>query len=253
LLGDFASSDALVDNLNDQLASIANGSAEHLRAHAYWVLADTRDFRLALYAQEVAGDEGPVALESSPAHRLVACAWPESTKVGVYRAPSAARDVFDPSAILEARGQLALARGATLRVRAYQDVVDIWVPGTRGLVLELVGKPQGQVVWAYDPSTLRALSPIAADKNAAHLEYLAWTLAKIGDSSSVPAIAALTEHPAHFVRWTAVRTVMELDQEQGLTLLERAARDRHPHVSAAARRALAQLQDCDEESGGTDP
>jgi HEAT repeat protein len=113
------------------------------------------------------------------------------------------------------------------------------------------------VVWTYDPSTLAAVAPVAADKEDSKLEYIAWTLTELadpetGDKGSAKAIAALLEHPAHFVRWTAVRTAMALDEATGRALLARASEDPHVHVRNAARRALEQLAAM-EGSDGADP
>ena len=80
----------------------------------------------------------------------------------------------------------------------------------------------------------------------------------MGDASSAGVIADLMEHPAHFVRWTAVRAAIELDEGVGLALLERASRDEHPHVRNAAARALAEIaissppEHGGEKSDGTD-
>jgi hypothetical protein len=143
-----------------------------------------------------------------------------------------------------------LPRGEARLVRANEDVVDVFVPGARGVILELAPAPVGRVVWTYDPTTLAAVAPVAADKEDSKLEYIAWTLAELadagaGDRASAEAIAALLDHPAHFVRWTAVRVAMELDEPTGRALLARAANDPHVHVRNAAQRALAQLAAAD--------
>ena len=63
-------------------------------------------------------------------------------------------------------------------------------------------------------------------------------LTALDHTEAVPVIAALYDHPDHFVRWSAVCGVMDLDPSQGARLVHRALQDAHPHVRRAARRSL---------------
>jgi hypothetical protein len=253
-LREFALSSGLCDHLNLQLAAIHNPRLQKPGpvGETFWEIASYPELRMSLLLQDSLDDLPPLTLESWPGDRLFVCMWPQSTEVARYRAPDVG-DVFDPGAMLESLGSMTMARGVVVRARANEDVIDLWPPGRRGLFLEVAGPTRGSVMGAYDPRTLRAIAPIAADKGDASLEYMAWTLAAMGDPRSARVVSELMEHPAHFVRWTAVRAAMELDEEVGMALLERASRDPHPHVRKAAARALeACARPADDPVGGND-
>ncbi len=257
LVGEFAASGAVLAHLNRQLDALVHAEgAARARTIRHWQIVDLPAFTLTMFAQGVNREELARSLESWPGDRLIACAWPEATEIETYRCSVPASDVFDPSAHLTDRTRVRLRRGETHLVRARDAVVDLFPSDARGVVLDFALPPQGNVVWTFDAETLRARAAVAADKEAAKLEYLAWTLVELGDPASVPAIEEVFAHPAHFVRWTAVRTAMELDADRGAALLARAADDPHPHVRTAARRARDQLaaaeRDADTTAEGDD-
>jgi HEAT repeat protein len=95
--------------------------------------------------------------------------------------------------------------------------------------------------WTYSRETLRPLKPTPASLSANHLEYAIGTLLHLDHPDAVAALSGLASHPAHHVRWSAIRAVVELDPERGAALLTAALADPHPHVRNAARRGLDQL------------
>jgi hypothetical protein len=233
LLSRIARSALIRDHLHAELALVvAPGGFPSPPA---WDLLVTDGATLSLVAQLGAEEPAPT-LETLPRHRLL-CATGRAARVRRFRAPDVG-DVFDPAARLEPLGEVVLAPGEVLAVPARVEAVDTSPPGADGLLLELAGRPTGHIVGVYDAESLRAIAPVAADKDAARLEYMAWALAEMGDPSAAGAIAELFEHPAHFVRWTAVRAAGTLDESVGEALLARAADDPHPHVRRAARSAL---------------
>ena len=73
------------------------------------------------------------------------------------------------------------------------------------------------------------------------IDYAMTLLSALEHTAAAPVMATLSDHPDHFVRWSAVRRVMELDPDLGTSLLYRALTDSHPHVQRAAQRSLERL------------
>lgn len=158
-------------------------------------------------------------------------------------------EVMDPSYALTRRGGFTLHRGETLHLRPRRDVVDLAARLEDRLALVLDGPHALTQQWVYARSTRLPVSSVAADPHDARLEAAMRLLRVLGHTGGAPAVLALTEHPAHFVRWTAIRHALALDPAQGRLRLAAAVDDPHPHVRAAARRAMAQLSMLDGSRG----
>lgn len=96
----------------------------------------------------------------------------------------------------------------------------------------------GRATWA----TLAPVEPVADDFQHNRIEHAVGLLATLGHAAVADVVAALYDHPAHHIRWLAVRATMELDPRAGAALLERAVHDPHPHVARAAAHSLAALR-----------
>src|SRR2546429_8706694 len=73
------------------------------------------------------------------------------------------------------------------------------------------------------------------------LQSAARLRAEVGGQSSLPGLRKLLEHKDHFVRWTALRSIMAIDTGEGAALVREALNDSHPHVRNAAARSLAKI------------
>ena len=100
---------------------------------------------------------------------------------------------------------------------------------------------QGTDFFAFDPADTVALLSALEHREAA------------------PVIATLYDHPDHFVRWSAVRRVIELDPALGTPLVYRALTDPHPHIRRAAQRSVERYEasrskeiTCERKSHGAD-
>lgn len=93
------------------------------------------------------------------------------------------------------------------------------------------------LIWQFDPETLLPLYGIAANPKSSRLQYAAILPSELGSAEDVPALEGLLEYPDHFVRWSAVKNIMALDEDRGMRALRAAVSDPHPHVSRAAKRS----------------
>lgn len=211
-----------------------------------WVLASDGCYELSLVAAPEP-DDAPAILHGSPRHRLLGVFWPEALEVELFRHPrSHPTDVFDRSVALEPLGARTLRRGEVLRQRAWFDVVEPLPAREPAFLLVFASPPVDALRWTYERASLRPLKPTPSSLAATHLEYAIGTLMHLGHPDAAEVIAGLAAHPAHHIRWDAIRAVTELDPARGAALLAAAQDDPHPHVRAAARRGLAALAGSEE-------
>jgi hypothetical protein len=141
-----------------------------------------------------------------------------------------------------------LAPGATLTVRAARDVPEYRCT-ERTLILKLTSRTGPPLVWVYDKASGVPQMASSGSLAASRMQMMLRTLVALegerddadGRRRSVDAIERLASHDFLFLRWTAIQSLCALDGERGLHHLRNARRDPHPHVAAAAARALDRL------------
>ena len=144
-----------------------------------------------------------------------------------------------PTKTIEAAPDYTLRTGEALALRAGFDAYEIVAHERPAIVFVLGGESALALTWTYQRDTRLpiAAQPIARDWLRVR-ELLAFTEA-LGDTSLVPAIAELADHPSHFVRWAAGAAAARLDTAGAPALLRTLARDPHPQVRLAAQHTLA--------------
>ncbi|MDC0668492.1 HEAT repeat domain-containing protein [Nannocystis radixulma] len=204
-----------------------------------WIVAADPRFELALVAAPAADEAPSSILHGSPRHRLLGVFGCEAVEVEWFEHSRAHPiDVFDRSLVLAPLGVRTLRRGEVLRQRAWFDVVAPRPVREPGYLLVFASAPVDRLRWTYERATLRPHRPTPTSLTINHIEYAIGTLLHLGHPESAAAIEGLVEHPAHHIRWTAIRAIVELDQARGVELLAAALNDPHPHVRSAARRGL---------------
>jgi hypothetical protein len=240
-LRDLAASDALGRRVADELEALAarptHTPAGTASLHSWILWSSPSGARLTLL--RVAAGEGDDAgyLTDSPSDQLLATLG-EAVAGDLYEQGAPDPEVLAPDRALAPRGSREVRPGEVLALRARRDVFDIRPLPEPRYLLVFDGPRAFTQQWVYARATLAPVASVAADPHDARLEAGMRLLRVLGHAPGVPAIAALAAHPAHFVRWTAVRYAMALDPDEGFRLLEHAASDPHPHVRNAARRAL---------------
>lgn len=232
------------------LESFMRGALEHLLAEPGYapeavggalVLARGPRWRLTL--QVLAPGARPSAIEGPAEHLLVGVLGPAPLGVEVYTEEPVTRDdVFDPARRLLPEAPRLLVRGDVLAPAAGRDVI-VPRPTASTVLVTVSTGPVRPLRWLYDATTLHATRAVAGDPTASRLELTAELLAELGGAAAAPTLLQLTEHPAHHVRWGALRALSRVDTEAALGRLRLAADDPHPHVRTAARRTLARLEE----------
>jgi hypothetical protein len=190
----------------------------------------------------------PAKIHSLPEHLMLGVLGPAPLAIDVYReAPAYPGEVFDRALSLEGRESRVLAPGDVACLHAGRDVLLPMNRNETTLALVLASDRVERQRRVYTVETGRAEGVVSADPTASRLEFAARILAELGAGEGSRDAAAeglhrLCEHPAHFVRWTALRSLFRVDAGAGIARLRRALTDPHPHVRAAAARAVARIR-----------
>ena len=95
------------------------------------------------------------------------------------------------------------------------------------------------LVWLFDRKTKMPQKVISADHNASQAEVFLALLTEtnfIGGAVAVRKIFKENKH--HFVRWSAVKCLLRINPDLGISALKEAINDPHPHVRNSARATL---------------
>jgi hypothetical protein len=150
-------------------------------------------------------------------------------------------EIFDPETRLVPLGTSRLEGGSLQRAVAGTNAFRISaVQGPVMLVL-LKSPPAMEFSWTYDRESLSATVGMVPQLHAYRLYYAARLLGQIPRRQSLESLLALSDHSAHFVRWTALQSLFRIDFDAGVERLKRATADEHPSVSRAAQRALQSI------------
>lgn len=150
-------------------------------------------------------------------------------------------DRFDPDARLDFSGDWHLAPGEALIVEGGAQIVSI-ADAAAARFLSLSLAPRWSLDWLFDRETMRPIAQSVAHVDDSQLVTCLEAAAWLRDTGTESAVTALTDHPAHFVRWKAVQALGTLNPSAALPLIAAAAeRDPHPSVRKAARATLAQI------------
>jgi hypothetical protein len=177
-----------------------------------------------------------------PEHRMLGVLGPAALALRLFKQPPGVRnEVFDPSAALLPNGDLALGPGDMAVFVAGQDVIGTRHCDAPTLTVLFGSDIRQSVRWEYDPATLLPLRAIAAATAPSRLQYTARLFTHLGGESTLPGLRRMLEHREHFVRWTALQSIMAIDPVEGAARVHEAVLDPHPHIRNAAVRALAKL------------
>jgi hypothetical protein len=165
--------------------------------------------------------------------------------IGVFGPGGARIETFvedPPGRALRRAAVEEIRSGDVRRFTAGRDLVHAYSGKTASVWLTFVSGTEADACWIYDYPTLAAVRKQASTLATTRLEAAARLVTELGYSPAAEALAGLCEHPAHYVRWGALRQLARLDPKRALELLRRAKDDPHPHVRNAAAAALVRFQ-----------
>lgn len=181
-------------------------------------------------------------IQSLPSHCMLALAAAPLTIAEYLQPDPFPTDDFRRGNKLIEKGTRLWEPPATICIRAGYDILDFRPEGTAtSLVINFSSKRFIDYAWEYDRATLCPVRFAPGESNWSRIDYAIQIMAAMGHDEYLPTLIQLAEHPAHFVRWSAIRSVVRLNFEAGMNLLERAGNDPHPHVRNAASKTLARF------------
>jgi hypothetical protein len=205
------------------------------------LVARSRRFSLLLKTANVARDATRAHVFGLSEHVLFAVAGPAPLTIDVYsEATGYPNDVFDRERPLGPAERRTLLPGSVTPFRAGRDC-PLPVSRETSFAFQLLSRPVARVQWVYDVQTHRALRAVAADPGASRLEFAAQALGELRGEHAAERLLSLCEHPDHFVRWAAIRSLTRVDLRAGVEKVRGAANDPHPHVRNAASRTLQKM------------
>lgn len=107
-----------------------------------------------------------------------------------------------------------------------------------GTVISIYAGLHGRVDWTFDRATGRALGVAASDPRDTDIEALLGVVRDMGPNIEESAILPHLEHQSHFVRWTALQALNEINPENAAEWLTRLSRDPHPEIANTASSLL---------------
>jgi len=97
--------------------------------------------------------------------------------------------------------------------------------------------------WEYDSTTLQPTRIALAETNIGRLSTSVKILGQIGNDASVAVLNKFVKSNIHTVRWEAARAMINIDYQQGLSIIEdMAVNEAHEEVKTTAKRSLEILK-----------
>jgi len=205
-------------------------------------------YRLTLLPIHAAGElEGsPSILRDSGQHCIIVNIGKHPIAVRLYhQLETKDHEIFDRSRNLAFVGTISILPGASLRLRALEDVFTITRTSEKSIFLLLSGPVLHEVCWEYDAVSLYPIRATASRVSSTRAQFALSILAEMrGETSpnSIRIIESLTAHPAHFVRWSAVNALYSAVDDYDTGFLKRFLDDPHPHIRRAAAASIDALQ-----------
>jgi hypothetical protein len=243
LLKEIADTRSFVDILNTALSGVvSSGKLNDLRVTGggYIILAQKGPLALLL----IRNARVPKTLLLDPLHSLQILLDDRPLSYSRYSVDGS----FDPSVFSEDVGlkldsRKRLDNGEVVSKDARSEIVDYLFDSDQpASMLRLTYGPIGAYEWEFDRESLKAVSISMNDPANNSIYALCELLAEIGFEGSIDHLIPLLSHEGYEIRWRAIQAIGKINPQMGVSLIEKALEDPHPHVRTAATHTLAGLQ-----------
>jgi len=262
LFEDLIKSDFVTNLINYELSCLVNDGLYTISdsSPTGFFLVHTDKFRLAISVFELTVDPDTTALAklamedplsrkdmlySLTAHQMMGVRGNGSFQIEHYRQCNPYPiEILDKTRHLTPKEIIEINSSEIRCFKAHEDIIKIIEPSEISTVFFFMTNDLGSIRWEYDPETRKPTRAIATSMNSSRLQWAAECLSELECVDSVSAFEKLYKHPDHFVRWSAISNLIQLDLQKGISLLKKASvNDGHPHVRDAAQRSLKMLLD----------
>jgi hypothetical protein len=202
--------------------------------------------RFSLHLRFLSPTPPPSSLSAYVEHRMMAMVH-GSVHLQRFEQPSPEPlEIFDVKRKIVPRGVSGFGPGDVMECRAAVDCNKLFVDGA-AVMFEMHSEPVYNFQWFYDSATLVPKKILFVDAQDMRAQLGLMTALHLRSADSLPYVRPFLEHPNHFIRWSALKTMASLEPEKVATLLEAAVHDHHPQVRAAAMRFKLQVENTGKE------
>jgi len=177
-----------------------------------------------------------------PQHMMIAVLGCQPLRAKHYKIPASLQiEKFDHNVKLDDGVERLYHPGSIVVMDGRRDIFDVNIDSPV-LVVKLSSMPHQPLQWAFDRKTREAVQVISSNAIDSELVSMAQTLGAMTNPLATPSLLELCNHPRHFVRWAAMQALGRVAPDELLRQLRNAAaNDPHPHVQAAAEKALSRI------------
>jgi hypothetical protein len=183
-------------------------------------------------------------VDTPPTDISMAVVGPGCLRVERYRTtfPLEESEVCRADHLLETLGTTELTAGIALHLSAQRDPIR-FVHCDRPLPVLRMGvqSRSAPLCWHYDTTTGQPIGYSHTNQEASQTEFLLSLIAEQKRRDRIDFVSNALAHPAHAVRWSAVKALWALDSERAAAATRRCLDDSHPHVRNAAAATLRLL------------
>jgi len=172
---------------------------------------------------------------------MVSCnLGPGNIELEIYEVPKDQHlDIFDRSKIPTLKRKIVQKVGDFLTINAGKEVVKVIGVDQDAFQIYMVSTEVQELVWHYHEKTLEPIYSTVGSPQISRLQCVMMMLANLGSQKAVFTLKKLISAKEHFLRWSAIKTILALNPTEGYPLLVDATNDPHPHVQKAATTTLA--------------
>jgi hypothetical protein len=222
----------LKNQIEREFVNESSGTHETMNLH----VGANCSLRLALYSPKPAA---ATSIYEPSEHMMLGVVGPGPIRLRHFAIPASRPNrVFDRSFRPVETQTLSAAPGEVVSFEAGRHMFDVVPPDVSTVVVCLSSTQCSEFIWEYDARTLEPLRVCSANLAETRLVYSIELVAQLGSPTSVEALADVSAHHAHNVRWAVVKAMLRIDRDRGITLLRAALSDVHPHVRNAAESTL---------------
>ncbi|MCJ8277651.1 MAG: hypothetical protein HRT44_06900 [Bdellovibrionales bacterium] len=181
---------------------------------------------------------------SVPSNNLVGVTSDTPLHIDIYtESENKIPNQFNPNLSLTFSESRTLEKSQTFLIEGGKHVDQFKNPSQKSVVFfVLQSQDYEPIIWAYDNKTLKPWLPISSRQGFSRLELVSEFLGAYKDSNGERVLEEIAKDEIHFVRWAAVKNMLKLNFTKGMTLLENAKEDPHPHIAAAASKTSANIK-----------
>jgi len=240
---DFFASDFLLNFLRGELRKIASEKDyDRVLSDDEVELVRGEGFRVSMGKLKARSDYSEVVCYASDF--MCINLGPSSLQLEVFNIPANC-DItfFDRSVRLSPACRREQEVGDIVKVNAGCDVLKFIRPELDTFQLFIVSlKPRMPLLWHFDAETLEPKYCTSANLMSSRLQMAMDILVRMGRVDAIPEVIGAARSKDHFVRWSAISSVLCMDEFEGTRLLIGALDDSHPDVRNAAAAALATVK-----------